>query len=82
MFRMALDRIESQDWKYMEKVEQELKYICLSEPKNTDLLSGPILSWYLEDIAQSLNTTRNVEIDRSLKRVEITEGYDAFLKTV
>lgn len=82
MFRMALDRIEGQDWKYLEKVEQELKYICLSEQKNQDLLSAPILSWYLEEVVQAMNTTPNVEIDRCLKRVEISEGYDAFLKAV
>jgi|JI10StandDraft_1071094.scaffolds.fasta_scaffold2421905_1 hypothetical protein len=60
MLQMALDRIESQDWQYVEKVEQELKNICLSEPKNQDLLGGPLLSWYLEEVVHSLNTSQNV----------------------
>lgn len=48
MFKIAVDRLENQEWQYVERLEQELKKICSTDPKTQDLLNGPILSWYLE----------------------------------
>jgi hypothetical protein len=46
-------------------------------------MSGPILSWYIEKVVESMNnaaTGRIVEIEKCISSIEVTEGYHAFVK--
>jgi len=51
MLRLAADRLENQDWEYVNRIEEELKYMCNTEPqKSQELLRGPLIRWYLEKV--------------------------------
>ena len=61
MLRLAADKLENQDWEYVGKIEDELKYICHTEPqKSQELLRGPLIRWYLEKVRENINSGQGV----------------------